>query len=374
MYDCIVIGFGGIGSAALYHAAKKGWNVLGIDRFGVAHARGSSHGQTRIIRAAYYEHPDYVPLAQRAFERWDDLQQTCSQDLIKRTGLLQVGDPDGELVEGIQTSASRYGLEVQTWSTAEAMKRFPILRLRDGHIAIFEKSAGLLRVERCIANFIKLSKTLGAETSTDDQVVGWDANDDDSFSVTTECGQRYQSRRLIVAGGPWSEELLGLSFGFRIVRKQQHWFQIDRIDHKLQHGFPCFLFESDAGCFYGFPELDNLGMKIAEHTGGSIVTDPTNVDRSLDEAERQESEEFLSSHFHFTRKRLVHHSICMYTKSQDEHFVIDHHPVHSQLVFAAGLSGHGFKFSPLIGKRLIEMLDGQDDPLFDFFRLAARQN
>jgi sarcosine oxidase len=371
-FDCIVLGLGGVGSAALYDASARGWKVLGIDRFGIAHARGSSHGQTRIIRTAYFEHPNYVPLAKRAFQMWDELQRGCHENLITRTGLIQVGDPDGEVIRGVQHSALQHGLEIETLTAREVAERFPVFKEPTGRVGIYEREAGFLRVERCVANFVAKARELGASISTDDAVVGWRVNDNETVEVHTASGKRHTSRRLIIAAGAWSEPLLGLPLQLEVVRKQQLWFAFEPLGQSLQAGFACFLFDTEHGVHYGFPEIDSMGMKIAKHDGGQPVTDPTQVDRELDQADLAGTLEFIKDHFRFAQHRLIHDSVCMYTKSRDEHFLIDYHPEYRQVVFAAGLSGHGFKFTPVIGRRLIEMLEHQPDELFDFFKLSIR--
>lgn len=372
LYDCIVIGFGGVGSAAMYYASRLGWNVLGIDRFGIAHSRGSSHGQTRIIRTAYFEHPNYVPLARQAFQMWDELQRGCQENLITRTGLIQVGDPNGEVIRGIQRSASQHGLQVQTLTAREVTERFPAIKEPTGRVGIYEQEAGFLRVEQCVANFVAKAQEMGATICADDAVNDWTVNDDETVSLVTTTGQTFRSNRLIIAAGAWSEPLLRLPLHLEVIRKQQFWFQCEPLGQSLEAGFACFLFETEHGVFYGFPEIDSLGMKIAEHSGGQAVQDPTNVDRKLDQAELARTIQFLQTHFNFTRHRLVRDSVCLYTKSLDEHFLIDHHPDHRQVVFAAGLSGHGFKFTPVIGQRLIEMLEQRPNELFDFLKLSVR--
>jgi glycine/D-amino acid oxidase-like deaminating enzyme len=179
---------------------------------------------------------------------------------------------------------------------------------------------------------------------------------------------------LIVTAGPWFNQLNAeLPIRLQILRKQQHWFQINRNDIKYQNGFPCFLVENDRGCFYGFPEIDTLGMKIAEHSGGQVVTRPDDVDRLLNQRDLERCEQFLRESFEFTRHRLVHFSACMYSMSTDGHFIIDHHPQYRQIVFAAGMSGHGYKFAPIIGERLVGMLENEPDPLFDFLQSGSRQ-
>jgi glycine/D-amino acid oxidase-like deaminating enzyme len=179
---------------------------------------------------------------------------------------------------------------------------------------------------------------------------------------------------LIVTAGPWVRKLLSRpDFEIDVLRKQQHWFQLDRSDIRYQNGFPAFLIEfANQRCFYGFPEIDYLGMKVAEHTGGSAVGHPGQLNRDCDPMELADVERFVDASFNFTRRRLVHYSVCMYSMSRDGHFIVDSHPDSSRITFAAGLSGHGFKFAPLLGERLVGLLEGESDPMFDFFRMQDR--
>jgi sarcosine oxidase len=176
---------------------------------------------------------------------------------------------------------------------------------------------------------------------------------------------------LVIAGGAWAQSLLpDLDLELRVLRTQQHWFQLDRVDQKLINRFPAFLFEQvDGDVYYGIPELDYLGMKVCEHTGGELIEDPLNVDRELDRSALTRVVEFLKRSMNFGHHRLVHHSTCLYTKSGDGHFMVDAYPDLPQVSFAAGLSGHGFKFAPVIGQYLIELLEGQRDADFEFLRL-----
>ncbi len=373
-YDCVVVGVGGIGSAALYAAARRGWSVLGMERFGSAHDRGSSHGRTRIIRTAYFEHPHYVPLARRAWDAWESIQGLDSIELVRRTGLLQVGDPDGELIRGVLKSAEEHDLPVRWMSAAETMQRFPALRLKMDSVGVFEESAGFLRVENCVAQFIKLARDRGAELATNLTAQSIVINDDHSITIHTDTDS-IRTRRLILTAGPWARQLLSRPrFDIRVLRKQQHWFQLDRHDIKYQNGFPAYLIESANGrCFYGFPEIDYLGMKVAEHTGGSLVDEPGQLNRECDPVELADAERFLDESFHFSRRRLVHQSACMYSMSRDGHFIVDIHPDSDAVAFAAGLSGHGFKFAPLLGERLVGLLERESDPMFDFLRMNDRR-
>lgn len=374
-YDCIVLGFGGVGSLALRFAALNGWKVLGIDRFGPAHDRGSSHGQTRVIRKAYFEHPDYVPLLHEAFELWDELNRrhrTAPEvtQLIERTGVLNVGQPDSEVIRGVRQSVDQHDLVHETFTAQEIQRRLPIFRVPEGWIGIFEQDGGFLRVEQCVAASIRQALQHGAEIQSNTIVEDWRVQSDDSIAVRTDNGT-YYGDRLIVAAGAWSGQVLPIiGSPLTLFKKQQQWFQLDRVDQKRINGMPIFLFdEPDGDCFYGVPEIDYLGLKLCRHSGGQSITDPTNIDRSLDADELNSVESFMDRRMIFGRRRLVHHSICLYTMSADGHFLVDQVPEHPNVVFATGLSGHGFKLVPVIGKYLVELLQGNRRPEFDFLRL-----
>lgn len=362
-----------MGSSALWQAARQGWSVVGIEQFGAVHDRGSSHGQTRIIRTAYFEHPDYVPLARRAWEDWQAIERETGQRLLEPTGLLQIGRREGQVVQGVLESASRHDIPVDVMNASECAQRFPLFRQRgEDRVGVFEPTAGLLRVESCVASLLKLAKEAGAQLQVDTRVQSWRVGDDGVIEVDTNQGP-FRGRRLILAGGAWASGLLQWpELRLTVLRKQQHWFQIDRVGVKYQNGFPCYLIETDDGWFYGFPELDHLGIKVAEHTGGDPVDDPSRIDRQLDPAELKRCESFLDQHLDFGRRRWVHHSVCMYTMTEDEHFVLDRHPRFEQVAIAAGFSGHGFKFAPIVGRQLIRLLEGEPDPDCDFLRAGNR--
>jgi sarcosine oxidase len=374
-YDCIVIGFGGVGSAALWAGAKRGWSMLGLDQFGPGHDRGSSHGHTRIIRRAYFEHPNYVPLVERAFQLWDELTKRHRtspevKPLLIPTGLLQVGPPESEVIVGVQQSAKQHGLKTETFSPKDIEARLPILKVPRDHIGVFESGAGVLRVELCVAAMIQQALKLGAEIRSNSAVLRWSIAESGHVEVETEA-DTLVAERLVIAAGAWSSQVLKQrNLSLQILRKQQHWFQLDRVEQKLLNRFPAFLFEqSDGNVFYGIPELDSLGMKVAEHSGGRPLQHPSQLSPELDESEYARCLEFLRQHFIFGHQRLVHFSPCMYTMSPDGHFMLDHYPGLKQVAFAAGLSGHGFKFAPVLGDYLIRLVDGESDDSFKFLTL-----
>jgi monomeric sarcosine oxidase len=366
VYDCLVLGIGGVGSAALYYAARRGWRTLGVDRFSPGHARGSSHGRTRIIRQAYFEHPDYVPLLIDAYQLWRDLEEASGQQFFRRTGLLQIGDPQGTVIRGIRRSAEQHRLAIGEYTAAELQTRFPFFQCRDSDVGIFEENAGFLRVEESIAAWVGLAREQGAELLERAVVEGWSTGPT-GFELQTSEG-RVHARRLIVAAGAWTAQLVPeLAGHLKVIAKHQHWFYIPDERATLQQACPVFFFETAQGYFYGFPDIDGQGCKMSEHSGGTPVTDPLTVSRQLDPGDLQRVQDFAQSHFATPPASHLKHSVCMYTMSPDEHFMVDVADPH--MAFAAGLSGHGFKFAPLLGKSLVDLVDGRERDDMDFLRV-----
>lgn len=364
-YDAIVLGTGGIGSAAILECARRGLTCLGIDRHPAAHALGSSHGQTRIIRQAYFEHPDYVPLARAAYGWWEQLMESTAQTVLKqlftKTGLLQIGPAEGQVLAGVRRSALQHQLPVQDLSSAEIADRWPgAYGVPDGCEGVFEKNAGYLRVEACVQAHLNEAQRLGAELHFEEPVLNWQL-DGDAVRVTTAAGN-YTAARLMIAAGAWSGPLLGsqttpdlqLLLPLVIRRKPQYWFSPADERYSRARSAPAVLFELPNGVFYAFPEVEGM-IKVAEHSGGEIVPDPATVSRELESSGLQRVEEFCRTHLPGVTQKLVRHSVCMYTLTPDEHFVIDRHPQAPQVAFAAGMSGHGFKFSGVLGRALVEL-------------------
>ncbi len=369
LLDCVVIGTGGMGSAALYYAARRGWTVAGLDRFPPGHDRGSSHGQTRIIRQAYFEHPDYVPLVLDAYRMWEEISRASGQSLLEQTGLLQVGKPEGPIIGGILNSAQQHQLHVESLKADQLARRYPMFRFQPETVGLLEPVAGFLRVERCVQALIELAIDQGARVLDGQTVLGWQTAGDGTHLVKTDQAE-FHTRRLIVTAGPWTSELTGgTGPECRVIAKHQHWFQIDDSRMTLAAGCPVFFFETERGFFYGFPDFDGHGNKLAEHSGGTDVTDPLLPDRELDAQDLSRLQEFVSDHIACDRTTHIEHSLCMYTMSPDEHFIIDTLDQSGTISIACGLSGHGFKFAPVIGKALVDMLEGQRRADMAFLRL-----
>jgi monomeric sarcosine oxidase len=352
-YERIVVGVGGVGSAALYHLARQGVRVLGIEQFGVAHDRGSSHGQTRIIRQAYFEHPDYVPLLVRAYELWRDLEESTGERLFDQVGLLEAGPADGIVIPGIRQSVAQHGLAIESLTADEARKRFPAFTIPHALDVVFEPTAGLLYVERCVAAQIREAQRCGADLLTETPIERLEFTD--TTVIVHTPGRRWETEGIVCCAGPWSRDLFAETYPLQVQRKHLHWYATRGPAAEARAGCPTFLFELPHGCFYGFPAVDRLGVKVAEHSGGENVSHPTDVDRTLDADDERRVADFVRQYLAAVTLERQHHAVCMYTRTPDDHFLIDWHPQHERSVVAAGLSGHGFKFVPVLGEVLAEM-------------------
>jgi sarcosine oxidase len=368
-YDAIVLGIGGIGSAALYELARRGVRALGIDRFTPPHDRGSSHGQTRIIRQAYFEHPDYVPLVLESYRLWHELENQVARRLFFETGLLQVGPENVVVVPGVLRAAAEHGLDVESLSPAEVEMRWPGFRVPGNLAAVFEPTAGYLLVEDCVQAHLDAAKAAGADLQTGVEAAGWSV-DHRQVRVCTTNGD-VTANSLIVAAGAWAGQLIAeLRIELSVRRKSLFWFATNAKEYEASSGMPAYLFELPEGVFYGFPKIDSRGVKAGEHTGGQLVDDPAIVDRSIHRADQVAVGNFLARHLPGVSSQLSEHTVCLYTMSPDEHFIVDRHPGSANVAFAAGLSGHGFKFAPVLGKALADLvLDGGTELPIDFLSL-----
>jgi sarcosine oxidase len=369
-FDVIVIGVGGFGSGAFYHLAKRGLKVLGIEQFGVAHDRGSSHGETRIIRKAYFEHPNYVPLAVRAYEIWRELEEESGRVLMRLTGVVLAGPPDGQAIAGAKTSAKQHGLLIEELTPQEANTRFPGLNFNERFAVVHEPDAGYLHVETCVEAHIKEAQNHGGQLKIQETVLDW-SSDNNRVKVSTDRGQ-YEAARLVITAGPWAVKLLrGLPVPLKVLRKPVFWA---RAQDEFQSGvpnWPGFLFELPQGVFYGLPGLNGQSLKLAEHTGGQVVDDPRNATREILPEDRRAIEGFMRECVPAARPVFERQSVCFYTMTPDAHFLIDHHPAHSNVVFGAGFSGHGFKFTSVLGRALAEMAaEGSTRLPVDFLSLS----
>jgi len=365
--DIIILGVGGMGSATCYELAKRGVKVTGIEQFTIAHDKGSSHGDTRIIRQAYFEHPDYVPLLKRAYELWDILENESKKELFHKIGIVFYGPSQGsQILPLVSQAAKKFNIPIEEIDRAEALKRWPCFVPPEEFAAIYEPNAGYLEVENCVRTFAQLAKANGAKIVEGEKVTKWRATTN-RVEVTTN-KNTYTADHLVITAGAWSHQLLtDLNIPLTVHRNLLFWYQADAIYNNI----PCFGFEMPDGFIYGFPNINNTGVKIAEHTPGDKVSNPDNLDRQLHNKDKENIERFVKQSLPGIHpNKLIKHATCMYTMTSDAHFVIDQHPQFENVTFAAGFSGHGFKFAAVIGEILADLAtSGATKMPIDFLKL-----
>ncbi len=223
-YDVIVLGVGGMGSATAFELARRGRRVLGLEQFALGHDLGSSHGHTRIIRKAYYEHPDYVPLVLRAYERWRDLERRCGRKLLTECGCLSIGRPDGGLIAGVRESAGLHRLRIEDLDAAALRRRFPAFQFDDGYVGVLEPTAGFLYVDDCVQVHVAEARALGARIRDNEAVLSWKA-EGAGVGVETTAG-RYTAGRLVITAGPWAGRVLAdLGLPLTVMRQVVFWIR-----------------------------------------------------------------------------------------------------------------------------------------------------
>lgn len=365
-YDAIVIGLGSMGASALSHLAERGHRVLGIDRFDPPHSMGSHGGQSRIIRKAYFEHPDYIPLLQQAYLGWRRIEELSGERIYLETGLLYAGPREHPLLGQVRASASLYGIPLETLTAAAACRRFPAFSLPADHEVLFEPQAGLLRPGTAIRAYLDSARLRGAEIHTRETVLSWRASGAD-VEVETERG-RYRSRKLVLAAGPWTADLLPLAARhLNVTRQVLAWYEPTVPDLFALDAFPCWLIAEDGlpGAYYGFPVLPGHlggpgGLKLAyHHPGASTPADA--VDRTVRAQDTADLESVLRRYMPQGAGSCTQATTCLYSNTPDEHFVIDRVPgMEDRACMAWGFSGHGFKFVSVVGEILADLaIDGR---------------
>ncbi|MFL5595790.1 MAG: N-methyl-L-tryptophan oxidase [Gemmatimonadaceae bacterium] len=355
-YDTIVVGLGAMGSATLLHLARRGQHVLGLEQFTPGHTLGSSHGDSRIIRETYFEHPQYVPLVQRAHELWRDLEETTGTSLMRINGGLMIGPPDGMLITGTLRSAREHHLAHEVLSPDEVLARYPAFELAANLVAVLDPRAGYLDPEACIRAHLEGARLGGASTRFDETMLSW-APDGDGLRITTSRAT-YLSERLVLAAGPWTCQLapeLGLPLA--IERQTVFWFEPDaRISYDEQ-SFPIYAYEFKPGTLcYGFPRMPR-GVKASIMHDGASVSDPLNVVRTVGDTEvdalRIALRPILPS---LADARVRETAVCLFTNTPDHDFLIDFHPRNPRVLISSPCSGHGFKFASAIGELQADLL------------------
>jgi sarcosine oxidase len=372
VYDVIVVGLGGMGSAAAWQLSQRGQRVLGLEQFDIPHTRGSSHGASRIIRLPYYEDPAYVPLLQRAVALWRDAEAASGAELMVTTGTIDASAEHDPLFQGALHSATLHALPHEVLTGAEVNARFPGYRLPHDLRAVYQPDGGLIASERAIVTHICLAQSHGADIRAREPVLGWDASGSgEGVTVTTGKG-RYHAARLVLSAGGWMGEVMpGLARLAIPERQVLAWLQPQRPDWFTPDRFPVFNLRVAEGHYYGLPIYDVPGFKFGRYhhlgeTGpaGTILREPDAADEKL-------LRDFAERYFPDGSGPTMALRPCLFTNTPDEHFILDHHPAHPQVTIASPCSGHGYKFCSVIGEIIADLAtEGQTRHDIGFLRLG----
>jgi len=361
-FDVIVIGVGSMGSATCYYLSRRGYKVLGLEQFDISHELGSHAGQSRIIRKAYFEHPDYVPLLERAYENWKTLEKETGERVYFKTGLLYAGNSDNEIIKGLKQSAALYDVELEQLKVDEAANRVPQFKFPNNYEILFEPEAGFITPEKAIRLYASEAKKNGAIIHSNEKVIEWNKNGS-SIIVKTD-KDTYHCKKLAITAGAWAGKMIpGFADQIKVTRQVVAWIKTKNEDQFELNKFPCWMIGDDDkhGCFYGFPLLDTkkfgepAGLKLAHHFPYQI-TDPDNVNRQTTEDDLENVKYCLNKYLSGVFDSFLSTKICLYANSPDENFIIDKLPGFEENVsIACGFSGHGFKFASVVGEILADL-------------------
>ena len=373
-FDVIVVGIGGMGSAALAHLAARGQHVLGIEQFEPGHDRGSSHGITRIIRLAYFEHPSYVPLLRRAFVLWRDLEQGLDEPLLHVTGGLDVGWAGSDVFEGSLYSCLEHALPHDVLDARDLARRFPAWRPAPNAMAVFQPDAGFVTSERCIHAHVARAQRYGAVIHTGERVLGIEPGNG-RVVVRTDRG-RYEAGQVVVSGGPWMGDLAPALAPLLVPERQVlGWFDIREPARFAPSAFPVFVLDAEEGRYYGFPKHAVPGFKIGKYNHRREVIHPDRMDRVCGAEDERVLRDAVSRYFPEANGPLRSSAACLFTNTPDEHFLIDRAPEAPEVLLVSPCSGHGFKFASVVGEICADLIiDGRtphDIALFALSRFAT---
>lgn len=353
-YDAIVVGLGGMGSAATYHLARRGLRVLGLEGRGIPHEWGSSHGITRIIRLAYYEDPAYVPLLRRAYELWRELEEAAGERLLVTTGSVDVSRRDDPVFSGSLRSCRAHAIPHEILDHAALAERFPAYHFPDGYFALYQADGGFLLPERCIVAHTQVAHGAGAELHGREPIRSWRA-DSGGVAVTTD-RETYRAGQLVLCAGAWAGSLVPELAG-RAVPERQVLLWLQPVRPALFHPerFPVCNMSAPEGHFYATPVYGIPGFKIGRYHHLGERVDPDTVDRETHARDEAPLRACLERYFPQAAGPVLSSRVCLFTNTADEHFILDRHPKHENVVIAAGFSGHGFKFSSVVGEIAAEL-------------------
>ena len=353
-FDAIVIGVGGMGSATLYHLARRGWKVLGLEQYDVPHEMGSSHGYSRMIRYTLQEHPSYVPLVRRAYELWHQLENASRERLLITTGSIRAGHAESDYFQGAVAACEEHNIPYEVLTGTETSRRFPGYRLDQEIAAVYQADGGFLLPERCIVNHANAALEAGAEIHGREQVLDWQPSGE-GVEVRTSRGN-YRAARLVLTAGAWASKIIPSLSEIAVAERQVlGWFQPERPDLFRTDTFPVFGIYVEEGRFYGFPVYGVPGFKVGRSHHLHQTVDPDQIDREIYHEDEAVLRNFVERYFPAAAGPALSLKTCMFTNSPDGHFIIDLHPEFPQVSLASGFSGHGFKFASVIGEIMADL-------------------
>lgn len=373
-FDVAILGLGAMGSAAAAHLAARGVSVIGFDAHFPAHDLGSSHGDSRLIRLGYFEDPSYVPLLQRAYANWRAMESRLREDILTITGVLQIGLPDSKIVSGTRKSSEMHGLASETIAAKALRLRHPAFAIDDEEIAVLDPQGGYLRPEAAVMGYVKLAATDGAVLHFGEKVTAI-RPEADGISIETATG-RYSAGKVIVATGSWIADLVPELAGKAMPIKQVvAWYQPTDGFIATPQRMPAFIRdEGDEGSYFGFPAIGVDGIKVGRHAHFMEPIDPHAPNPPVNARDTDLLDAFVRHRLPMAAGMRVRATTCRYTMLPSEDFLIDLLPSDSRIVVASPCSGHGFKFTSVVGEILADLaLDGGTRLPIDAFSFAAME-
>jgi sarcosine oxidase len=356
--DVIVLGLGGIGSAAAYWLSKRGVRVIGLEQFELGHDRGESQDHSRIIRLSYHD-PDYVRLAQAAYASWAEVERESGDRLVIRTGGLDLFPAGAAIAQDDYTSAmDACGVAYERWAADETMRRYPQFELEEDVETLFQEQSGIAAAARANAAHQRLALGYGADLREDARVQAIETRGDE---VTVRAGGRtLRAGRLVICAGPWTNDALahfGLQLNLDVTREQVIYLEPIELELFEPERFPIWIW-MDEPSYYGFPVFGEPAVKVAQDAGGEITTADTR-DFDVDEENRRRVLEFARRRIPRAVGRERYIKTCLYTMPPDRDFIVDRVPGQDRVLLCVG-AGHAFKFSTQLGRVLAELaLDGE---------------